>query len=101
MVIAGFFVGSMLASLGQENPLGGSIGIIYVALGALYFFPALYLFKYSTKLKRALATKNAEELAAAFENEKSMFKFMGILMVILLGTYALIFVGAMVFAALG
>src|SRR5688572_251223 len=55
MVIGGFFVGSLMATMGQENPLGGSIGIIYIAMGALYFFPALYLFKYSTKLKKALA----------------------------------------------
>jgi hypothetical protein len=100
MVIAGFFVGSMMASMGQENPFGSYFGVIYVALGVLYFFPALYLFKYYDKMKKALATKNTEELTAAFENEKSMFKFMGILMIILLGSYALVFVGAIVFGAM-
>lgn len=100
MVIFGIFTGSIFASLGQENPFGGFIGLFYVAIGLLYFFPALYLFKYSTKLKKAIATKNNEVLTEAFENEKSMFKFMGIFTIITLGVYVLAIVGGVLAGAL-
>ena len=99
LVILGLFMGTIFDSMGQQNPLGGWIGLFYAAFGLLYFFPSLYLFKYATKLKNAFATRNNEALTSAFENEKSMFKFMGILMIIMLGLYALIFIGGFLFAA--
>ena len=98
LVIVGIFMGSIFASLGQQNPFGGYIGLVYAALGLLYFFPSLYLFKYSTRLKRSLASKDNEELTSAFENEKSMFKFMGIFTIIIIGLYVLIIVGSVLAA---
>ena len=102
MALLGLFMGAfmqtMTEAMGQDNPLGPYIGFIYVVLGLLYFFPSLYLFKYSSKLKRALSSKDSQVLTEAFSNEKSMYKFMGILMIILLGIYALIFVVGIVAA---
>lgn len=63
--------------------------MIYALMGLLYFFPAYYLYKFSTQLKTALAAKDSETLTSAFENQKSLYKFMGIFMIIVLGFYVL------------
>ncbi|MFN3754894.1 DUF5362 family protein [Flavobacterium sp.] len=87
---------------GAYNPMGGFksyIGIIYVVMAALYFFPVLYLYKYSKGIKEALNFNNSEVLAEALENLKSHYKFVGILTIVLLSLYALIFIGIIIFAA--
>ena len=58
---------------------GALFGILYIALGLLYFFPAYYLFKYSQKLKLALNSKNSQNLEEALGNQKSFFKFFGVM----------------------
>ncbi|MBL4586025.1 MAG: hypothetical protein JKX84_03060, partial [Flavobacteriales bacterium] len=49
----------------------------------------------------ALTIANQDDLTDGFENLKSLFKFMGIFMVIILGIYVLFFVGAIVGGAVG
>lgn len=61
---------------------GFMFSIIYSALGILYFFPPYYLFNFSKKLKLALTLKNTESLEQAFGNQKSFFKFFGVLAII-------------------
>ena len=75
------------------------MGLIYVLIGLLYFFPVFYLFKFSSKVRTALATKNTQELDAAFENLKSHYKFIGILMIITLSIYVLFGGGALLAGA--
>lgn len=88
-VVLGLLFDTIFAYLGQENPFSGFIGIVYALLGLVYFFPAYYLYKFSTQLKTALAAKDTETLASAFENQKSLYKFMGIFMIIVIGFYVL------------
>lgn len=88
-VVLGLSLDTIFSSLGQENPFSGYIGIVYALMGLVYFFPAYYLYKFSTQLKTALATKDTETLASAFENQKSLYKFMGVFMIIVLGFYVL------------
>lgn len=103
MVLAGLFMGSFMSTLGM-----GAAGMIspaiftvmYLIIAALYFFPVLYLFKFSTKMKVALRSDNEAELTTSFQNLKSLYKFMGILTAIILGLYALIFVFGMISGAM-
>ncbi|MEJ1223107.1 DUF5362 family protein [Sediminicola sp. 1XM1-17] len=91
--IMAFFAGSMLSIMPGEqiNPIssgmGIMVGLIYGVLGLLYFFPTLYLFKFSQKLKLAITTKNNEDLNGALGNLKSLYKFWGILTIIMVGVY--------------
>ena len=50
-------------------------------------------------MRTALATKNTQELDAAFENLKSHYKFIGILMIITLSIYVLFGGGALLAGA--
>ncbi len=92
LVIFGLFAGTIFSSLGSPVPFPGfMMGLIYIAMGILYFFPLYYLFRFATRLKGALTTKSARELESAFENLKSHYKFIAVLMIIVLGIY--VFVG--------
>jgi hypothetical protein len=51
-----------------------------------------YLFQFSSKMKKALATKNDETLASAFKMLKSHYKFIGVFTIITLSLYALLFI---------
>lgn len=83
------------ASLGAV--FGPSLAIIYVLISILYFFPCLFLLRFSNKMKTALATDNQAELTLSFQNLKALFRYVGILTIIVLSLYAL----AIVFGGLG
>lgn len=88
-----------------NSPLSGTSGsigmvsFIYIAMIALYFFPTYYLYQFATKIKSGLSDGNGSNIDAGFENLKSTFKFMGILMIIVLSLYGLIFILGLLGAA--
>ncbi len=100
MVIFGLLFGTIYGSVsGPANPPGstGLVGLVYVLMALLYFFPVLYLFNFSRKMKSALQSKNNEDFMMAFSNLKSHYKFVGILAIVVISIYVLLFL----FAALG
>ena len=103
LVIAAFFIGCLMSSVPEFQEIPGFAGmggafftIMYLVLATLYFFPTLYLYRFATRTKSALESKDSEALGGGLENLKSTFKYLGILMLILLGFYALIFVFSIV-----
>ncbi|MFI1743149.1 hypothetical protein [Thalassobellus sediminis] len=70
------------------------IGLVYVILALIYFFPVIYLFKFSVKMKKALKSINNEDFKNAFLNLKSHYKFMGIFTIVIISIYFFILVGA-------
>lgn len=99
IVIMALFVGALMGTafsqLEGAGALGGGMSIfvtvLYLAIAVLYFFPCFYLFRFSTKMKKALNESNQVELTSSFENLKSCFKFMGIMTIVLLSLYAIAF----------
>ena len=95
IALMGLFSGTFMQMMsGGQMPsmrsgMGVVFGIVYFLLGLLYFFPSLYLFNYGKKLKAGLENRDDNALLAAFSNEKSFFKFCGILMAVFIGIYAL------------
>ena len=69
---------------------GGLIGAIYLAMGLLYYFPSKYLYDFSVFIKQALEIKDQESLTYAFSRLKSLYRFWGILVVIMLVFYGII-----------
>ncbi|MCR9153245.1 MAG: DUF5362 domain-containing protein [Bacteroidetes bacterium] len=78
----------------------GLIGsVIYILVAVLYFFPTLYLYNYSRKLKEALLRNNEMELTEAFKNQKSFYKFTGIVTIVILSIYLISFLFVIAAAA--
>ncbi len=88
IVVIGLFAGTILSSMGGALPYPPfAVGIFYILIGAVYFFPIYYLFKFAIKLKPAIQQRDPGDLESAFENLKSHYKFIGILMIITLALY--------------
>lgn len=68
------------------------LAAVYFVLGILLFFPCLYLNRFSVKMQQALRLQNQESMDKAFVNLKAMFKFYGILTIVILGFYALVLI---------
>lgn len=106
MVVGGMFM-SFFSGLNDFSGnttygLGYSmgVGLVYMVLALIYFFPILYLFKFSKKMKNALVLNNNEDFKMAFLNLKSHYKFMGIFAIVIITLYILIFIGAIAGATL-
>lgn len=93
MVLAGMFAGAVMSMfLPQEavGVAGGGFFTFFYLMGALlYFFPVLYLHRFSGKMQEALRLQDEELLTSSFANLKSLFKFLGILTIIMLAFYGL------------
>lgn len=103
--IIGIFLPEMNSAFSQASALppglgGGFIMAMYLILAVIMFFPALYLYNYSIKLKSAIEEKNSEVLMEAFKNQKSLYKFFGIFTIVMIAFYAIIFVGAAIGGAI-
>ena len=103
MVIMAFFMGSIMSLAGAAEMASfpsGIITFVYLILGGLYFFPVYYLYKFSNNISTAIYRKDNQQLHTAFEYLKSHYKFIGILMIIILSMYALMIVGSIITAAM-
>lgn len=100
IVISAFFVPSIYSHVSQINSLppeviqsaATTLSIVYFIVAVILFFPCLFLYRFSVKMKVALTSMSQENFENSFQNLKSLFKFYGIVTIILLSFYALIFV---------
>ena len=100
-----FFIGPLLAtytrlksySYTYMNPI--VITAVYIFLAIIFFFPCLYLFRFSGKMKDAIDNNNQENFDTAFYNLRAIFKFYGVVTIIVLSFYLLMFIIGIVGAA--
>jgi len=91
MVLMALMVGALAQSMfGPNMPFSGSIlTFFYLALALVYLFPVLFLYRFAKSAGDAVLSRNANSLTVALGNLKSLYKFMGILVLIFLGLYIL------------
>lgn len=93
MVLAALTMGTLMSSFSGEDSLlpfsGVAFGAIYIAMALLYYFPVMYLYKFSKNIKQAFITMDAQTFNAAIESLKSHYKYIGIFTVVILSFYAL------------
>ena len=91
---------SALSKSTGHNIFSVWIGMIYILLAGVYYVPITYLYRFSVQVKQAAENNNEEEYTAAFQNLKSLFKFMGIITIVMLAIYAVALVVALPLAML-
>jgi hypothetical protein len=111
MVLGGLLFGSLFSSMmksaEQETAAvaGGLFSSLYAAsaiLGAvLIFFPSLYLFRFSSKMRLATNNNDQSALTDSIKNLKSFFKFYGVVTIVILSIYALAIVAGVIGAMVG
>ncbi len=107
LLVIGIFAGTMLANMNDSfggayaAGYGTAFGMIYAFGALLYFFPCLYLFRFSTAMQTALRSNDQQTLLKSFRNLKSCYKFLGILTLVILILWVLAFVFGSLGSALG
>ena len=90
-IVCGLMALAALAFLGGASMVGGPmaslgpvLGVVYLLLVVLYFFPCLYLFRYAGAIAR-IPEAGAAAMEEALAKQKSFWKFIGILTAVVLG----------------
>ena len=107
MIIFGLFFSTMMATSSNpfEEPVEGGSGlmsgfgigmaIFYIIMAVIWFFPLLFLLRFANTMKASLHSNDQNALNVSFQNLKSCFRYVGIITIIILALYALIFVFAL------
>jgi hypothetical protein len=100
IVVIGIFAGSVFTFItsryseatttGFTSGMGAVMTVFYLIFALIYFFPCLYLFRFSSHMKKALASNDQNTLTSSFQNLKIMFRYVGILTIIVLAFYAIV-----------
>jgi len=69
------------------------LGFIYLVLAAVYFMPVYYLFKFARHGRLGLQSKSQHHTDQGLMYLAAHYKFIGILVVVMLSLYALVFIG--------
>ena len=77
---------------------GGGMAVLFVGIGVLIFFPSLFMYRFGEKIRSYLGTGVDQDLELAFKNNKSFWKFVGILHIIELAFIPLTIIGAVIAA---
>lgn len=83
---------------------GGTMAVLSIAGAVLVFIPSLFLYRFGEKIRRYLRTGVDLDLEEAFRNNKSFWKFTGIVCIVYLAFIPVLIVGSIivtVFAVLG
>ena len=87
LIIIGIIAGTFLSAFSSgKTGIGiteSLILIVFLALAIVYFFPVLFLFRFSKHTAHAVQTINKEELQKAIKNLKFYFVYLGILVIII------------------
>ncbi len=93
LVLVALFSGTALAIIGDDfiSPaIGIGIGILYLLIAVLYFFPIYYLFNFSSRAKQAVKESDSKSLTESMHFLKSHYKFTGIMIIVMLALYPII-----------
>lgn len=108
MILFGLFFSTIFSSLSNNSfdgaepstewttGMGMAMGIIYIIIAIIWFFPLLYLLRFSNTIKSAVNSNDQNALNVSFQNLKACFRYIGIVTIIIIALYALILVFAIV-----
>ncbi len=94
MVVGAFYAGyyvSHLPSYSFGSSMGQAVTAFYIFFAVIWFYPCLFLYKFSVKLLLALKSSSQECIESAFINLRSAFKFLGIVTIVILSLWLLSF----------
>ena len=78
-----FFNYTYFSGLGNFGGLiGGAFGLIYIVIAAVFFFPSRFIYLFGTKIRTWLRSNAEHDLEASFRNNKSFWKFIGIVSIV-------------------
>ena len=109
MIIFAIFFSTLAGSLDQSTSatnvifasgLGIGIALFYIILMGIWFLPLLFMLRFANNMKRALAGDDQQALNRSFQQLKVCYRYIGIITIIILSLYAIIFLFGIAGAAL-
>jgi len=99
LALFGLFAMLGMPFMQRHNMLTASvfIGLMYIIFAVVYIFPLLYLYRFAVAMKNGVLSNDEVEMTSGFLNLKKLAKFTGILTIVVLGLYALMFLFAVPF----
>lgn len=96
MIVIGFIAGTFLKTFSSAetgSAFTGSLVYIPLVIGAvIYFFPVLFLFRFSKFSAKAVRTYDKLDMHKAIKNLKYYFAYFGILVIVMLVIYFIMLV---------
>jgi hypothetical protein len=84
----------LIAALSSGASYFIGMGLGYMILTIIFIFPGLYLIRFAVSTEKGLKSNKQGEFDYGIENLKSLFKFVGIYTIVLVGVYILFFLFA-------
>jgi hypothetical protein len=99
LVVFGFSFGAIMRTFSGDAQIPGfpgfMVGIVYLFIAVIYFFPLLYLFRFARLAKKGIHEYDRISMESAFSNLRAHYTYIGILMAITIGLYV---IGGVIFA---
>lgn len=103
MVVFALSVGAIFSAMATLSPEFSALAampwiysVVYLLLAVVYAFPAYFLYKFSADTRVALEMRDSALLETGLRFLKSHYKFIGIMTIVIVVLYALLFVGVAV-----
>jgi hypothetical protein len=88
--VSSFFMGNLWREIPEVSEyadifgifFGVFMGLYFIIFAVLSFFPSLFVYNFGTRIRSYLQSGMDRDLETAFKNNKSLWKFMGVLMII-------------------
>jgi hypothetical protein len=77
------------------------MGVMYIVFSIVYLFPSLKLWKYGSAIVRLMSSNSNTDLEAALDQQRGFWKFVGILMIVMIAFMLLAIVGGVVAGVAG
>ena len=110
-LLAGSLIGKLMGGMSSMSSMSGMEGmaparavggvasififVVLLIVAVIYFFPLLFLFRFSKHTANAVANLDANEMNLGFKNLKSYWKYLGILVIVILSIYLLVLIIAL------
>jgi H+/Cl- antiporter ClcA len=76
----------------------GLIGVLYLIMGILYFFPSYNLMKFGNKIKAAFENNDQTALDEGLKNLKQLFTFFGVMTIVIISAYIILIPTLLIFS---
>ena len=83
-----------MGGAGLGAAMGGILGFFYIVSAVLTLVPSLFIYGFGSRIRRHVRTGSDTDLEQAFRNNKSLWKFTGILCIVCI---ALVIPGLVIF----
>lgn len=101
MGMMGGVIASAAKNPGFSGGMGVGIAIVYGVMALFYIYPAIKLWKYASCIEILLNSAASFDLEMALSQQRSFWKFVGVITLVILALYALIFIGAIIIGGIG